>query len=362
MRSGTDELRRRNRAASPLSGLLLLFPLTGFGQLIEILPAPPAHLPQLIYECETGAHYSACSVWVWHGMAYSAIWQNGAVGEVTVQNGNPAQIQFARRDSAGPVAGLTATYTAKWDGKSFSDGKITANLQGGTGQLLWSATPTVTPVLANPQQNYSYVNWYPAQLTAYAIFNSKGSFNMSVGTESNDYRLRGEQPMNPGDSRPFTQQYVVTPANYGQGVTYPQASVLAAIYADGTTFGNRGVLEALLEQRKVMIAALTSIGTTLCSMGEKSVSIADISSALNKQHEGENARSPAGNGERDRAYSFAQKSLGSRVSGRLAPDQAVRLTFNKLNQLRTGLAADPVRDAAGNLVIPAVSPLTCDLP
>jgi hypothetical protein len=357
MRFGTDEQRRRSRAA--LCALLLL-PVTSFGQLVDTVPSPPANLPPLISECEVAANFNACSVRIWHGMTYSAIWSNAAVGQITVSNGNPQQLQFERRDSAGPVAGLTATYTGKWDGKSFTDGRITATLKGATSRLSWAGTPTVTPVL--PQGDYSYVNWYPAPLTAYAIFNSKGSFNMSVGTEINDYRMRGEAPMNAGESRLFTQQYLVMQASYGKGVTYPQASVLAAIYADGTTFGNRGVPDAMLEARKLTIATLRSIGTTLCSMGEKNASIPDIAIALDKQHEADNARSAAGNGERDRAYSYVQKSLGSRESHRLAPGQAVRRTFDKLNQLRTGLAADPVRDAGAELVVPAVSSLPCALP
>jgi hypothetical protein len=220
----------------------------------------------------------------------------------------------------------------------------------------------LTPVLANPQLDYSYVNWYPAQLTAYAIFNNKGSFNMSLGTEMNDYRLRGEQPMSPGESRLFTQRYIVEPANYGKGVAYPQASAIAAIYADGTTFGDRGVLEAMMAKRKLMAAALTAMGATMCPMSEKGASIADISTALDKQHAAEDARSQAGKEERDLAYSYVQKSLNSRTNNHLPVNKAVKRTWDELNQLRTGLAADPVKDSAGNLLIPAVTPLACDLP
>ena len=331
-------------------------------QLAETTPPPPAHLPRLIGECEASANYAACSLWIWHGSSYSAIWQNGAVGELTVASGDSSNLRIDRKDSAGPVAGLTATYTGKWDGKSFRDGAVAATLNGGANQLTWIGSPAVTPVLANPQQNYTYVNWYTAQLTGYAIYSSQGSFNMGMGTEINDYRIRGEAPMSPGESRLFTQQYFVAAANYEKGVTYPQAASIAAIYADGTTFGDANVLKLMLERRKAMIEPLTSIGATLCTMGMQSASMADISAALNKQQTAEDARSPAGKEERGEAYLFVLKSLNGRTNGHMTASQGAKRTWDQVNQLRSGLAADPVKDGGGNLMVPEVTPLTCNLP
>ena len=57
-----------------------------------------------------------------------------------------------------------------------------------------------------------------------------------------------------------------------------------------------------------------------------------------------------------------QKSLASRVNSHLPANQAVRRTWDDLNKLRSGLAADPVRDESGNLVIPEETPQACDLP
>ena len=333
----------------------------GVGQSVPTTPSPPGHLPALIGECEAGPNYNACSVWIWHGSSYSAIWQNGAVGQLVVDSGDSSNLRINRQDSAGPVAGLTATYTGKWDGKSFSDGTMTATLKGGTNRLTWTGTPAVTPVLPNPQMDHSYVNWYPAQLTAYAIYRNQGSFNMSVGTEINDYRMRGEPPMNPGDSRLFTLKYTVVPANYVNGAKYPQASTIAAIYTDGTTFGDANVLKAMLEQRKLMIAALTSIGTTLCAMGQQGASIQDISAALDKQHAAEDARSQVGKEERNSAYSRVQKEIAHNVNSR-TPSRAIQQIANQANQMRTGLTADPVKDGGGNLLISPATPLACNLP
>jgi len=336
--------------------------VAGFGQLVPIAPPPPGNLPGLISECEAGTNYNACSLWVWHGSSYSAIWQNGAVGQLTVASGDSSDLRIDRRDTAGPVAGLTATYTGKWDGKSFSDGKITATLAGGTNQLTWTATPTVTPVLPTPQMDYSYLNWYPGQLTGYARFGGQGSFTKAFETEIYDFRVFNEPPMNPGEARLFTLRYSILPANYDKGTHYPDFSVIAAIYADGTTFGDANVLKAMLEKRKLMIAALTSIGTTMCTMGGQGASIPDISSALGKQQAAEDARSQIGKGERDSAYSYVQKSLNSRTNSHLPANKAIKRTWDDFNKLRSGLAADPVKDSGGNLVIPAVTPLACNLP
>jgi hypothetical protein len=352
----------RTRSVFILSAFIFSTFTASICQLAETTPPPPAHLPRLIGECETSANYAACSLWIWHGSSYSAIWQNGAVGELTVASGDSSDLRIERKDSAGPVAGLTATYTAKWDGKTFSDGAIAATLNGGTNQLTWIGSAAVTPVLANPTLDYSYVNWYMAPLTGYAIYSNKGSFNMGMGTEINDYRMRGEGPMNPGESRLFTQQYFVAAPNYGKGVTYPQAASIAAIYADGTTFGDANVLKLMLERRQAMIEPLTSIAATLCAMGMQSASMADISAALNKQQTAEDARSPAGKVERSEAYLFVQKSLNGRTNSHMTASKGAKRTWDQVNQLRSGLAADPVKDGGGNLVVPAVTPLACNLP
>jgi hypothetical protein len=328
----------------------------------DLTPAPPGNLPRLVGECEFGLNYAACSLWIWHGTSYSAIWQNGAVGQLTVTSADAANVQIERQDSAGPVAGLTATYTAKWDGTSFNDGKIVATLKGGTNTLTWTGKATATPVLPTPQMDYSYLNWYPGQLTGYARFGGQGSFTRAFETEIYDFRILNEPPMGPGESRGFTLSYHILPPNYEKGAHYPNFSVIAAIYSDGTTFGDANVLKAMMERRKTMLAALNAIGATLCSMGQQSASISDISGALDKQHAATQKQGGEALDESNRAYSYVQKSLGSRVNSHLPANQAVRRTWEDLNKLRSGLAADPVKDASGNLVIPEETPQACNLP
>jgi hypothetical protein len=349
----------RWRAAAFFLLFLSVRAAASFGQLVPVTPAPPGHLPPLLNECEAGPNYAACSVWIWNGSTYSAIWPNGAVGQLTVESANVQQIQVDRKDTAGPLVGMTAIYTAKWDGSTFSDGKITATLGGGTNQLTWTGGTAITPVIHNTDLN-NYVNWYTSQLTAYAVYGSV--FGSSVGAMIEDFRTQGETPMNPGESRIFTLRPDVAAPNFVKGASYPRDSTIAAIYANGTTFGDANVLKVMLDDRKLMIPPLTSIGSTLCTMGERSASIQEISAALNSQHSAEDAKSQVGSVMRNEAYTFVQKSLTGRTNNHLPANQAIKRTWDQLNQLRSGLAADPVKDAAGNLIVPPVTPLTCNLP
>ena len=118
-------------------------------------------------------------------------------------------------------------------------------------------------------------------------------------------------------------------------------------------------MKAILDQRALMIATLTNIETTLCTKGEQGASIQDVSSALDKQHAAEDTRSPAGKNERDRAYALLQKEIAHHLH--TPPNRAIQQMWDQMNQMRTGLAVDPVKDSRGNLVIPPVTPLSCKL-
>lgn len=147
-----------------------------------------------------------------------------------------------------------------------------------------------------------------------------------------------------------------------KGAAYTHDESIAAIYSDGTTFGDSNVLAEMLERRRSLITVLTSIGATLCTLGRQQASTADIETALDKQHAQQDAQSEAGKDERDTGYSFVSKSLASRANNRLPANQAIKRTWDQLNQLRSGLAADRVKDPHGQLAIPALTPLDCNLP
>ncbi|HXP27290.1 MAG TPA: hypothetical protein VN891_15980, partial [Steroidobacteraceae bacterium] len=86
-------------------------------------------------------------MWNWQGASYSATWSIGAMGQLTVTSGERSEITVHRQDTSGSLAGLDATYTAKWDGSHFSDGKMTFTFKGAPNTGVWRAAPLVTPVV-----------------------------------------------------------------------------------------------------------------------------------------------------------------------------------------------------------------------
>ena len=359
-------------------------------------PAPPAHLPRFIWECEAaiGATSNTCSVWIWHGSSYSATWSIGAMGQLTVESGdraasegipsgddraasggNAAELRIRRVDTSGTLVGLAGTYTGKWDGTHFTDGKMTFTFKGASNTGIWTGVPEVTPVVHTDfgkvetvqqrERDYwgkesPYYNWYSADLTAFAIHASRLGAVANV-TAMEDYRVRGESPMKPGERRTISLRAHLLPLNYEKGAAYRPGTAVAAIYSDGTTFGDRNVLSAMIDYRRSMLAALTHIGATLCKLGSQQTSIRDIQIALDTQQSAEDTRSAADKNARGEAYSWIAKAMSARGTGRMTASQIVKQTSDRLNQLRAGLA-DPVKNSSGQ---PEISPVTapaCNLP
>lgn len=347
-------------------------------------PAPPAHLPRFIWECEaaTGANSNTCSVWIWHAASYSATWSIGAVGQLTVASGdraasggNATELRVHRVDTAGTLAGLDATYTGKWDGTQFTDGKMTFSFKGASNTGAWTGVPEVTPVVHTDfgkvetvqqrERDYwgkksPYYNWYAADLTGFAI-DTHGMAGSPPSTAIEDYRVRGEAPMKPGERRTISLRARLLPPNYEKGAAYRPGVAVAAIYADGTTFGDRNVLSAMIDYRHSMLGALTNIGATLCKLGGQQSSSREIQIELDKQQATADVRSPADKNARGAAYSWVAKAMIARGTGRMTPSQIVKQTWERLNQLRGGLA-DPVKSGPGQSALAPVNALACSLP
>ena len=337
---------------------------------------PPAHLPRFIFECEAGPGFSSCSLWTWHGSSYSAIWSSGETGQLTVVSGNAAELSVQRTDTAGQFAGLTATYTGKWDGTRFTDGKMTYAFRGASGAGIWTLTREVTPIVhttfgtvqtVTQDEIYGvgrrpgmYYNWYTAELTGFAI-HSHGMAGSGTTTAIDDFRVRGESPMKPGERREINLRSVSLQPNYDKGAVYFPGSAIAAIYSDGTTFGDRNVLSAMIDYRRSMIAALTGIGATLCTLGTRQSAIADVDAALSQQQAAQDARSAADKAPRGAAYGYAGKILHARGNNRLTPSQITQRAWDGVNKLRSGLA-DPVKDNSGQPAFASVTQLTCSWP
>jgi hypothetical protein len=336
---------------------------------------PSGNLPRLIWECEAGPGFSSCSVWIWHGSSYSAIWSNGEIGRLTVQSGSAAELTVLRTDTAGNFTGLTATYTGKWDGTSIANGKLTFNIKGTSVSGAWTGKPEVTPVIhtafgttatVTSDELYGvgnkpapYYNWYTAELTGFAI-HSLGRGGSGISTAIDDFRALGVPPMKSGERRLIANWPRTLRPSYDDGATYRPGSAIAAIFADGTTFGDRQVLSAMIDYRRAMIGALTAIGTTLCTLGDQQPSIVDVQAMLDKQHAAEDARSASDRDARAAAYAYVGKSL-DRANRRLPASEIIKQAGSRLNQLRSALAADPVRNVSGQLAISAPPPLACSL-
>ena len=334
---------------------------------------PPAHLPRFIFECEAGPGFSSCSLWTWHGSSYSAIWSSGESGQLTVVSGNASDLNVQRTDTAGQFAGLTATYTGHWDGTHFTDGKMTYAFKGAAGAGTWTLTREVTPVVhttfgtvqtVTQDEIYGvgrrpgfYYNWYVAELTGFAI-HSQGVAGSGTTTAINDFRVRGESPAKPGERRLFDVRAEFLRPNYEGGAVYYPGSAIAVIYSDGTTFGDRKVLSAMIDYRRSMIAALTGIGATLCTLGNQQSAIADVGAALSRQQAEQDAQSAADKGPRGAAYAYVGKILYGRGNAGKSASQIAQRAWDEVNKLRSGLA-DPVKDSSGQPAFGTVTPLAC---
>jgi hypothetical protein len=281
-----------------------------------------------------------------------------------------------RTDTAGGAAGLTATYTGKWDGTHFTDGKMTYAFKGATGTGIWTLTREVTPVVhttlgtvqtVTQDEIYGvgrrpgmYYNWYTAELTGFAI-HSQGMAGSGITTAINDFRVRGESPAKPGERRLFDLRAEFLRPNYEEGAVYYPGSAIAVIYSDGTTFGDRKVLSAMIDYRRSMIAALTGIGATLCTLGTQQSAIADVGAALDRQQSEQDARSAADKAPRGAAYAYVGKILHARGNSRLTASQITQRAWDEVNKLRSGLA-DPVKDSSGQPAFAAMTPLECRWP
>jgi hypothetical protein len=205
-----------------------------------------------------------------------------------------------------------------------------------------------------------YYNWYTAELTGFAI-HSHGMAGSGVTTAIDDFRVRGESPMKPGERREINLRSVLLQPNYEEGAVYFPGSSIAAIFSDGTTFGDRRVLSAMIDYRRSMIGALTGIGTTLCTLGSRQSAIADVDAALGQQQAAQDGRSAVDKASRGAAYAYVGKILHARGNNRLTTTQITQRAWDEVNKLRSGLA-DPVKDSSGQPAFGSVTPLACSWP
>ena len=295
---------------------------------------------------------------------------------MTVTSAKDGEISFQRTDTAGLLAGLSGTYTGRFDGARFNDGKVIFSLKGTSNTGAWTGVAEVTPVVhthlgmvqtvaqdeiygVGRQAPAPYYNYYTADLTGYAVYTDRWIGSSVKGTVIEDLRIVGEAPMKPGDRRSVNLRSPRIPTDYEPGAAYRSGMAIAAIYSDGTIFGDSKVLAAMIERRRSMIVALTEIGSTLCKLGTQQASVADVDAMFAKQRATEDAQSPTGKAGRDAAYDYVAKSLHAR--GNSTDGQRIKRSWDLLDKLRTGLA-DPVKDSSGRPAIPAMTAFACSPP
>ena len=99
-----------------------------------------------------------------------------------------------------------------------------------------------------------YFNLNTVDLTGYAVYAARAAGSTSAATEIEDYRATGEAPMKPGDRRDDSVSIRAprVSVDYESGAAYRPGMAIAAIYADGTKFGDAKVLAIMIERRRSM--------------------------------------------------------------------------------------------------------------
>jgi hypothetical protein len=342
---------------------LIVFLLTGIvpghAQKVNSPASPPAGLPRMLFECDLAPNIVICGMWIWNGRLYDGAWANGTMGQMTVASPDHNALVIKRVDSTGAAAGLTGTYTGKWDGKQISDPRFSWSWKDKSMVFTWNAVPQDVPVTLVHDNPGHATNWYSAPLTAYTILGETGSYR---GTSNVDYRSRGDSPLQKFETRAL-------PMDCAQTCGSDKPSAIAAVYADGTTFGDRVHIDKIMQERGEEESAYKSIALKMCTMARQQQGVTEIVAALAKGFDAP-ASAEGADASRAKALHFSVKFLNQRAS--LGPDgkvtirrgtpmnrphsqsdtdNTVQATLQEINQRRTGLLADPVKEKAGKLYL-----------
>jgi hypothetical protein len=366
----------RGALRSSLIMALLAGGVLGRSQGVGATVGPPAGLPRMLFECDLAQNFMNCGMWIWNGRLYDSAWANGTVGQMSVGSSSPNALVIKRVDTTGVAAGLTGTYTGKWDGKQITDAKFSWSWHDKSMVFTWAAVPQEVPVTLSNTNSGSKLptNWYPAPLTAYTVVGEVRSWR---GTSTVDYRSLGLSPMGKFETKPF-------PGICGQPCNnnIEKVYLIAAIYADGAAFGDQGKIAEIMTERDREQRAYKSIALRICALAKQQLGVPEIVASLGKEYD-----PPAG---RDAAsvlaVHFAMEFLNRRAtlgsdgqvityrgcgpnSGMCRPhsqsdtDNTIEATLKEINQRRAGLLADPVKDQAGKLYLTdTADEVGCKLP
>jgi len=298
----------------------------------------------MLVECDVNAGATFCGTWFWNGDNYDATWENGAIGQMTVVDPNPNSLVISRVDSGGVVAGLTAQYKGKWDGKQVTDGIVPWTWRGTSGTSTWIAFQVTTPVSCVV---HGYIqNFYTSPLTAWILTPDPrpDGTRATFPGQNNDLLMIWERPF---VIRPFKRAE-------DEGCFHASADnipsrITAAIFVDGAAFGDRKEIDAIMAERVKAVNQFTEVMNRVCALGQQGLSLVQIRATLQQEH----LQGPA--------QTQVDKYFGIPVlRPPETPTMRIASTVERLRQTRALLSA-PVRDAQGHLYIESTPTAACDL-
>jgi hypothetical protein len=317
---------------------LLLSLFTGSEPSLGSESSPPGKLPRMILECDInpGAPYF-CATWIWNDDHYDATWSNGSIGQMTVVDAHPNSIVINRADHTGAAAGLTAQYKGKWDGKQITDGTVPWSWRGSAGNSTWIAEAVTTPVACIDTGSIEDV--YTAPLTAWVFAADQNVDGRILPVKEPTVDLLiGENPAAPIQPFHSKRDDNCWRARVVDFRTQKfETHITAAVFADGSTFGDRKQIDAIMATRGQVVREYTEVANRLCGFAEQpGITRDQIRESLQQMHQ-------RGNGQARGFFGLALKpneTLASRINGAL---KVVRDT--------RALLLAPVRDEQGRLYI-----------
>ncbi len=295
---------------------------------------PPAGLPVELYECDVSPTGKDCGVWQWTGKAYEGFWANGAIGRITVQGRDPSALLLKRTDPEGTKAGLTATYTGKWDGKQITEAKFPWVWNGKTAIYEWTASTEFFPgtiavdVFKDCHMGggcrFWVTNQYPFPISAYLIAATSvmGSNPYSLFA---DYRV-AQQPLQKKGERRDT-------GIAGSDMNIPlQMAVVAVLAENGRAFGVQKAIDDIRAKRIEQVGTYTDLSAKISKLAGEGQTTAQINTAL-EQLSGQYSTVRADHRYVDaghlRAYSLVMDKLksGAPVAKTLAEIETLRASL-----------------------------------
>jgi len=307
------------------------------GAVSQTISPPPDLLPAIFLETDINPGVGISrAAWIWDGHHYQATWENGAKGEMTLESAAHGSLVIRRTDLSGPLAGLTGKYIGKWDGHQVSDAAFSWNFRGQAVTQTWAAVAASVPVSCEDSGHGFNVlhGWLSSQLSAWVFradgggqtFYDKDVINAAEGRNGvGAFQANGQRLLNIGVADVC--------------LSHIPGHVTAAIFADGSTFGDRKLIAAIEAQRLKEERQYLRVETQLCQLLKQGTDYATICATLKSEQTKD-----------DPAVELVTRDL-DRVAAS-TKGRTYRLNVpNLLKQLgdRRRLAmSDPVRDANGN--------------